>query len=98
MGEIWNVEDPIVYAPNVLTSKDDSQGGKHGVWGIPALNLAIDGLNMVKEATSTTPVTPVFGSVAVLLTTIRVSFFLFCDEMCEAYTQPGHDGQRTGFC
>ena len=47
--------------------------------------MAIDVLNIAKEATSTTPVNPVFGSVAALLTMIRVSSFLFPDERCEAH-------------
>ena len=53
---------------------------------IPALNMAIDGLNIAKEATSTTPVNPIFGSVAILLTMIRVSSFLFHDEMYQVHT------------
>ena len=48
---------------------------------IPALNMAIDGLNIAKGATSTTPVNPVFGSVAILLTMIRVNPLPFRDEM-----------------
>ena len=47
---------------------------------IPALNTAIDVLNLAKDAASTTPVNPVFGSVATLLTMIRVSSLPFCDE------------------
>ena len=47
---------------------------------IPALNIAIDVLNLAKDAASTTPVNPVFGSVATLLTMIRVSSLPFCDE------------------
>ena len=53
---------------------------------IPALNMAIDGLNIVKEATGTTPVNPVFGSVALLLTMIRVSSLSPRDEMFQAHT------------
>ena len=59
---------------------------------ISALNMAIDGLNLAKEATSTTPVNPIFGSVAVLLTMIRVGSFLSQDETFQAHTQSGHDG------
>ena len=55
---------------------DKSQRRKGGSKVIPALNMAIDALNIAKEATSTTPVNPVFGSVAALLTMIRVSSFL----------------------
>ena len=53
---------------------------------VPALNTAIDDLNLTNEATSTTPVNPVFGSVVALLTTVRVSSFLFRDETYQVYT------------
>ena len=53
---------------------------------LAALNMAIDGLGILKEATSTTPVSPVFGSVVVLLTMIRVSSSLFRDEMFQVHT------------
>ena len=66
---------------------DKSQRQKGGGKVIPALNIAINGLNIMKEATSTTPVNPVFGSVAILLTMIRVSSVLFRDEMHQAHTQ-----------
>jgi len=57
------------------------------------LNMAIGGLNLAKEATSTTPVNPVFGSAAVLLTMIRdtmaneqeyVDLGLSCADICKA--------------
>ena len=53
---------------------------------VSALNTAIGVLNIAKEATSTTPVNPVFGSVAILLTMIRVCPFLLCDETFQAHT------------
>ena len=65
---------------------DKSQRRKGGGGAIPALNTAIDALNIAKEATSTTPINPVFGSVAALLTMIRVSSFLFRDEIHQAHT------------
>ena len=55
---------------------DKSQRPKSQDRVLSALNRAINGLNIAKEATSTTPVNPVFGSVAILLTMIRVSLFL----------------------
>ena len=61
----------------------DKPQRKKGSKAITALNTAIDGLNIAKEATSTTPVNPVFGSVALLLTMIRVSSLSFCDEIFE---------------
>ena len=65
---------------------DKSQRRKGGARVIPTLNMAIDALNIAKEVMSTTPINPVFGPVAVLLTMIRVSYFLFRGEMCEAHT------------
>ena len=65
---------------------DNSQRPKGRSRVLSALNMAINGLNLVKEATSTTPVNPVFGSVAVLLTMIRVGSFLFHDETFQAHT------------
>ena len=67
-----------------MTDKSHRRKGAGKV--IPALNMAINGLNIMKEATSTTPVNPVFGSVAVLLTMIRVSFVFFRDEMHQTHT------------
>lgn len=40
------------------------------------LNLAIEAMNIAKEVSSITPAKAVFGSVYVLLTIIRVFFFL----------------------
>ena len=68
-------------SPYISTMADKSQRQKGRGRVIPALNMAIDGLNIAKEATSTTPVNPVFGAVAILLTMIRVSPLLFRDEI-----------------
>lgn len=57
---------------------------------LSVLNMAIDGLNLAKETTSTTPVNSVFGSVAVLLTMIRVCSFLFRHEMFWVHSLSGH--------
>lgn len=43
---------------------------------LSSFNMAIDGLNLAKEFSSITPAKPVFGSVAALLTMIRVTFLL----------------------
>ena len=67
-----------------MTDKPKRSKGQDKV--ISALNMAIGGLNIAKESTSTTPVNPVFGSVATLLTTIRVYSFLLCDETFQAHT------------
>ena len=70
----------------ISTMADKSQRQKGRGRVIPALNMTIDGLYIAKEATSTTPVNPVFGSVAILLTVIRVCPFLLRDETFQAHT------------
>jgi len=45
--------------------------GRDGV--LSSLNMAIDGLNLAKEVSSITPAKAVFGTVSILLATIRVS-------------------------
>ena len=65
---------------------------------LSSLNMAIDDLNLTKEVSSITPAKDIFGSVGILLTTIRVTFILFCDGMLRVHTQPGHKGQRRGLC
>ena len=57
--------------------------GKGGA--IPALNTAIDDLNLTNEVTSATLANPIFGSVATLLTMVRVSSFLFRGETYQIY-------------
>ena len=42
---------------------------------LSSLNMAIDAMNLAKEATSMTPAKGVFGSVSILLTMIRVCCF-----------------------
>ena len=65
-----------------MTDKPQRQKGRKA---IPALNMAIDGLNVLKEATSTTPANPVFGPVVLLLTMIRVSSLSLRDETFQAH-------------
>ena len=59
-----------------------------------ALNMAINGLSIAKEASSMTPAAPALGSVIALLTIIKVC--LLCDKMLQVYTRLGLDGQRSG--
>ena len=66
-----------------MTDKSQRWEDEGGV--VLKLNKAIDDLNITKETMSTTPAYPLFDSVAALLATIRVSSFLFCDEMCETH-------------
>ena len=62
------------------------------------LNVAIDGLNFAKELADMTPAKAAVGSVAILLTMIRVGFLPFCNGTFRVHTSPGHDGQRSGLC
>ena len=88
-GSDYPPQHPHITAPSrppcVSIMTDKSQRRKGGGKAIPALNMAINGLNIAKEATSTTPVNPIFGSVAALLTMIRVSSVPFCDEIYLAH-------------
>ena len=79
-----------------MTDKPQQPKGQDGV--LSALNMAIDGLNFAKELADITPAKAAFGSVAILLTMIRVSFLPFCDEAFRVHTSPGHNGQRSGLC
>jgi hypothetical protein len=64
---------------------------------LPALNEAIDALNLTKEASSIdAPAKAVFGSVGVLLTTIRVRDIQFCDSGLPIHVCLGLHVQRTG--
>ena len=65
---------------------DNSQRQRGRGRGLSALNMTIDSLNLAKEATSTTPASPIIGSVATLLTMIRVCPFPFREEVLQAHT------------
>ena len=67
-----------------MTDKSQQPKGRDGV--LSSMNMAIDGLNLAKELSSITPAKAVFGSVAVLLTMIKVSFLLICNEMFQVHT------------
>ena len=56
--------------------KAESQRPKERDGVVSALNAAIEVLNLAKEISSVTPAKAVFGSVSVILATIRVSFLL----------------------
>ena len=66
-----------------MTDISQRRKGKGKV--LPALNTAIDVLNLAKDAAGATPAAPVIGSVATLLTMIRVSSLPFLDEMFQAH-------------
>ena len=67
-----------------MTDNSERQKGRDGI--LSALNMAIDGLNFAKEIADATPAKAAFGSVAILLTMIRVSFLPFCGETFQVHT------------
>ena len=77
---------------------EKSQQPKDQGGALSALNMAIDGLNFAKEVADITPAKAAFGSVAILLTMIRVGSLLFFDEVFQVHTSPGYDGQRSELC
>ena len=62
---------------------------------VSVLNVAIEALNLAKEASSITPAKAVFGTVSIVLTTIKVSFILFLVTGCRWQTEmhAGSHGQ-----
>ena len=66
-----------------MTDESQQPEGRDGV--LSSLNTAIDGLNLAKELSSITPAKAVFGSVAILITMIRVGFPLACGETFRAH-------------
>jgi len=65
--------------PRISTMEAKSQRPKGRENTISALNVSIEALNLAKEISSITPAKAVFGSVSVILTTIRVSHpLVFC--------------------
>jgi hypothetical protein len=79
---------PLVYisAPNFPHSfsccldfgpmDPDAQRQKRREFVLSSLNVAIEASNLAKEFCSITPAKPVFGSFSVVLTMIKVGFFL----------------------
>ena len=63
----------LTQLPPVSTMEAESQRPKEREGTISALNVAIEALNLAKEVSSITPAKAVFGSVSVILTTIKVS-------------------------
>ena len=66
-----------------------SQQPKGQESAISALNTAIKALSVAEKTSSVAPAKPVFRSVTILLTLIRVRFLLFCDDLLQAHTQQG---------
>ena len=57
-----------------MAANSQQPKGRDGT--ISSLNVAIEALNLAKEAASVTPAKAVFGSVSILLTMIKVRFLL----------------------
>ena len=66
-----------------MTDKSQQPKGRDGV--LSTLNFAIDGLNLAKEVSSVTPAKAAFGTVTIILTMIRVSPLLSCNERLQAH-------------
>jgi hypothetical protein len=56
----------------------DAQRQKRREFVLSSLNVAIEASNLAKEFCSITPAKPVFGSFSIVLTMIKVGFFLRC--------------------
>ena len=67
-----------------MAAKSKQPKGRDGT--LSSLNVAIEALNLAKEASSVTPAKAVFGSVSILLTMIRVRFLPPGDEMFQVDT------------
>jgi len=79
-----------------MEAESQRQKGREGA--IPALNAAIETMNLAKELSSITPAKVVFGSVGVILTMIRVRFLLLCVGRLQAEMHLGLDDQPGGLC
>ena len=51
---------------------------------LSSLNVIIEGLNSAEGLSSITPAKGVFSTVSVILTMIRVSLLLFCQDLLQA--------------
>jgi len=74
----------IIIIPLVMATKSQQPKGRDGT--LSSLNVAIEALNLAKEASSITPAKAVFGSVSILLTMIRVRSLSPDDEMFQVDT------------
>ena len=84
---------------STMASKSQRQKGGDGDRSTLTLDLFIQALSLAKDSCCIPPAQAVFGSVSVLLCTIRVRSLLFCDdEHAHHDDSPGLRGQRTGLC
>ena len=67
---------PHVHASSFSRDYTESQQPKEREDAMSALNKAIETLNLARDASTIAPAKAVFGSVSVILSTIRVGFLL----------------------
>ena len=72
-----------------MATKSQQPKGRENT--VSLLNAAIDVMDLAEKISSITPAKAVFATVSVLLTMIKVCFFLFCDEVFRVHTWPGID-------
>jgi hypothetical protein len=76
----------------------DARRQKRRDFALSSLNVAIEASNLAKEFCSITPAKPIFGSFSIILTLIRVDFYVICvDRSGVNGTYAGVDDQR-GLC
>jgi len=73
-----------------------SQRPKEREDAISVLNTAIEGLKLTENASAITPAKAVFGSVSIILATIRVSFLPVLVERLQPEMDPGQIDQAGG--
>jgi hypothetical protein len=66
------------YQIDFETMAPDAQRQKRRDFVLSSLNVAIEASNLAKEFCSITPAKPVFGSLNIILTMIKVDLFLHC--------------------
>ena len=75
---------------------EETQRPKGQDGALSSLDVAIEALNLAKETADIAPAKVAFGSVSVLLTTVRVCFLLFCGDGPQVHMYPGFNDQQTG--
>ena len=73
-----------------MAAKSQRQNRQYNV--LPLLTAAIEAMNLAKELSSATPAKAVFGTVGILLTMIKVRFYLFLDNPLRVHMWPGLNG------
>ena len=65
--------------------KNESQQSKGREGATEELNTAIEATNLAENLSTIAPAKTVFGSVAILLTMIRVCFLLLCNDLLRSH-------------